>query len=473
MRRFRSLALLAALTLVLTACGRDDDGTTAPPDGEETTTTVASDAPGSFGDLGELCGPAPDGEELTASDTGVTADSIQVSTFSDPGFTGRPGLNQELFDTAEAFAAWCNEAGGINGRTIDLKLRDAKLVEYQNRIIEACDEGDFLMVGGGAVFDNTGQEDRLACSLPTIAGYVVTPAASEADLTFQPVPNPVNQLPVGDLRWLEEQFPESIDNIGIFTGSLETTVFVARRYQEGIEELGWNVVYNEQYNPAGEPTWRPFAEAMRGAGVEGLLYVGEPVNQAALLRAMADIGYEPTWVRSDANHYDSLLITEGGAAVKNAYIRGVFHPFLDEEQAAENPATQQFLDIMAEHAPGGKIANLGIQGFSAWLLFASAAKECGAELTRDCVWDTISGMSDWTGGGLHAPTDVGGGSAPQCFVLLEGTPEGFTLPDIGATDGVYRCDDDATLPLTGNYGEGAECPNPAYADDPKPSNCAS
>ena len=122
---------------------------------------------GAFGDLGVLCQEAPEGETLAAgTDPGVTADSIQVSTFSDPGFPGRLGLNQEMFDTAEAFTNWCNEHGGINGRQIVLKLRDAKLTEFQQRVIEACDEGDFMSVGGGAVFDDTGQTDRLACGAP-------------------------------------------------------------------------------------------------------------------------------------------------------------------------------------------------------------------------------------------------------------------------------------------------------------------
>ncbi len=84
-----------------------------------------------------------------------------------------------MFDTAEAFTNWCNEHGGINGRTIDLKLRDAKLTEFQQRVIEACDEGDFISVGGGAVFDDTGQPDRLACGLPIIFGYAVTAQASD------------------------------------------------------------------------------------------------------------------------------------------------------------------------------------------------------------------------------------------------------------------------------------------------------
>jgi hypothetical protein len=473
-RGFRWLALLTALALVLAACGRDD--TEAEPD-EQTTTTTATNGTeaGAFGDLGAVCGPAPEGETLEANDTGVTAQSIQVSTVSDPGYSGRPGLNQEMFDTAEAFTKWCNEAGGINGREIDLVLRDARLTEFKNRVLEACDESDFMMVGGGAVFDNTGQVDRLACGLPNVAGYVVTAEAAESDLTFQPLPNPIGRLNVSDFVWLGDQFPDSISNVGIFTGSIQTTVTVARRYQEGIESLGWNVVYNEQYNPLGEATWRPFAEGMRDAGVQGLLYVGEPVNLGSLLKSMSDIGFQPEWVRADANHYDPLLISEGGNGVRNVFVRSSFHPFLDEELAAENPATQQYLDLIADYDPGGKVANLGVQALSAWLLFAVAARDCGTELTRDCVWEQLGQIEEWTGGGLHAPQNVGARSAPACLLVLEGTTEGFVLPDIGANQGIYRCDegDENTLTLEGDYGEGVKCPNPAYATDPKPSTCAS
>jgi hypothetical protein len=74
-RRYRTLSLLVVLVLAVTACGRGDE--VADPD-DGATTTVSSDAPGAFGDLGQVCGPAPEGEELTDTDTGVTASSIQI-----------------------------------------------------------------------------------------------------------------------------------------------------------------------------------------------------------------------------------------------------------------------------------------------------------------------------------------------------------------------------------------------------------
>ena len=342
MKRLRMLALASALVLVVAACGRDSESTNGDNGGSSSTTAAAEseglDA-GAFGDLGVLCQGAPDGETLKAgTDPGVTADSIQVSTFSDPGFTGRLGLNQEMFDTAEAFTSWCNEHGGINGRKIVLKERDAKLTEFQQRVIEACDEGDFMSVGGGAVFDDTGQTDRLACGLPIVYGYAVTATAADADLAIQPIPNPGNQQPIGAMKYLEKAFPGSTDAVGIFTGAIETTQVVAARNKEAMTQLGWKTVYEGTYNPQGEPTWRPFLEPMRNNGVKGLYWVGEPTNLSKLLSEAASLGIKFDWILTDANHYDAQVTSVGDAA-DGTYVRTAFYPFLDPAAAAENPAS--------------------------------------------------------------------------------------------------------------------------------------
>lgn len=475
----RAAAVLGTAALIATSCGRSDDagsGEAVSADeggGEATTSTApAGPGPGEYGDLGAVCGPAPEGADLEATDVGVTADSIQIGTVSDPGFSGRPGLNQELFDSAEAFTNWCNEAGGINGRSIELVERDAKLTEHQARMIDACEEGDFMLVGGGGVFDDQGQVERLGCGLPQMPSYVVTAAAIESDLTMQPIPNPLDALPMGDLVWLGEQYPEAKKKIGLLVLSVGSTIAMAERVESALAQLGWEVVYNEQYNAAGEVSWRGYAEGLRSAGVRGVIWLGEPVNLAAVRKAMDEIEYHPDFVRTDANHYDGLLLSEGGDAVDGTYIRGGIYPFLDAGLAAENAATQQYLDTMAEYDPDGKVAYLGVMGFSSWLLFAKAASACGAELTRDCVWEQASSITDWSGGGLHAPQDLSSGEYSECFLMFDVTGGEFNLTDIDADSGVYRCDPEGTVELRGDFGEGTKCENPAFADDPKPSNCA-
>ena len=57
---------------------------------------------------------------------------------SDAGSTVAPGLGQEFFDVGTAFVKWCNDAGGINGRKIQLTEYDAKLFNVAQQMIQAC-----------------------------------------------------------------------------------------------------------------------------------------------------------------------------------------------------------------------------------------------------------------------------------------------------------------------------------------------
>ena len=445
------VVMVVVLALLAAACGRSDE------DQEEgaSETTAASDegggggAAGDFGDLTGVCGP---GDASGSTAQGVTDDEIAVGTFSDPGFAGRPGLNQELFDAAEVFSKWCNDAGGINGREIVVHERDAALTEVRARMAESCRE-DFFLVGGGVVFDNEGVEDRLNCLLPDIAGFVVTSEAKGADLLVQPVPNSVDAVNVGAQLYIKDRFPDSLDKVGYLTGNLPTTVTVSDQNQEAAEDIGFETVYNAQYNAAGESSWAPFAEALRSDDVKGLQWTGEPENLAKLLQAVADLGYELEWVATAANHVDEKLTDQGGSAVRNVFIAGSVVPYF---QAEDNEATQQYQDLFDEYLPDGKKnAYLGYQAFSAWLLFAQSVKECGADLTRKCVFEKASAVEDWTGGGLHAPTNPGEGRPAACITVTEATPDGFQVAeDFEPTDGLFDCNPDNVFELEGDYGRG-------------------
>jgi hypothetical protein len=156
--------------------------------------------------------------------------------------------------------------------------------------------------------------------------------------------------------------------------------------------------------------------------------------------------------------------------VEGAYVRSVFSPFLSDEEAKDNPATSQYREIIKENG-NGKIAYLGVQGFSAWVLWAQAATACGADLTRDCVWEKIGQITDWTGGGLHAAQNVADSAPGDCFSLQQVQQGEFKLADIGPNEGIYKCDPENVVTLKRDYGKGATCPNPAFKQDPKPSNC--
>ena len=452
-RRAAAIGVLAALALTAGACSRsssDVETSTSGDGGASTTAPTGAVGAGDFGNLKDVCGP---GDAKGATAQGVTDDEIRLGTISDPGFTGRPGLNQELFDATQVFTEWCNAAGGINGRTLKVDELDAKLFEYKQRITEAC-QNDFALVGGGGVFDDTGQDERLKCLLPDIPGYQVSPKARGAELATAPLPTALDQTPVAVFQYLDEKFPDSTQDVGFITGNVASTIVIDKQNQEGVESLGWKITYQSQYNSAGESSWTPFAQALQSKGVKGLVYTGEPENMSKLLQAIADIDYELDWVVVGANHLDDNFIDVGGDAVKNVFMYSAVVPFFQTE---ENPATQQYQDLFAKYLPDGKSnALLGVNSFSAWLLFAKAAKECGSDLTRTCLYEKLSATTSWNGGGLHAETDPSSGKGSKCGIVVEGTPDGFEVPsDFKLTDGLFRCADDSVLTLKGDYGEGA------------------
>jgi ABC-type branched-subunit amino acid transport system substrate-binding protein len=488
--RLRSIAIALTLPLVIAACGRSSTNTATPSsdNGGGTGTTVAGSQAGldqgGFGDLGVICKKASDPSALKATDVGVKADEIDVTTFSDPGFSGAKGLNQEMFDTAVAFANWCNKFGGINGRKIKVTLADGKLFESEQRMVEACDAKTFMAVGGGSVFDDTMQKDRMDCSsgaIPQVAGYLVTATASDSELTKQPVPNPGTTQPVGAFLWLKKTFPDTWDHIGVLTGQLPTTEVVAKRNEEALATIGGKVVYSGEYPPAGTDNWRPYVAAMQSKGVRGLYWVGQPQGLAQMLSAAKGLGLKLDWVQSDANHYDDVLFKNANpvSAVDGVTVRSAFAPFLSGVKMTT--ATQQYVDMVQQYdtctsavvncTAEKKIAYLGDQALSAWLLWAKATDSCGADVTRDCVWAALDKVQTWTGGGLHAETFPGSGKASPCFIVFLAKNGKFTQPDISPTDGIYNCDEQNIVPLKKNYGAGAKCPNPAYKSDPKPSTC--
>ncbi len=458
MRR-RMVVGLVALSLLAGACGSDrsDDEPASLSDG--TGTATPGTAPGggeTFGTLPSPCGAGEPGALPTGGDAGdtqgITDDSIAVGTIADPGFSGAPGLNQEIFDAGEAFATWCNEQGGINGRELDLTQYDAAITDFQPQLERACGQ-ELAIVGDGAVQDNFWATVGVGCGLIDIAGFAVTPekagtsgaGVTEETRVVQPVPNPSDRYPVGAIRLVAEEHPGAIDHVGIVYGDLATTAIQKDRIVEATEAEGGTVVYEAPTNILGEANWAPFAGAIQEAGVQWLVVVGAGEATGALQAALDEIGYHPEVTLLETNFYDPIYLEAAGPYAEGTLIRMVFTPF---EEADQNPATARYVELV--EAVDGKVALLGAQSMSAWLLFATAAKECddAGDLSRSCILETAGSVDEWDGGGLHASGDPSTNSPPPCVMLVEIQGGEFVrhAPDEG-----FDCDDSSIIELEGDY----------------------
>ena len=454
MRRYwiRLIAVLAALVVVVAACSsdRDEPATTA----DDTDTTEASDEGGdgiptdSFGTLETPCG---EGDGGPAGDQGVTEDQIVIGYGDDAGFPTSPGLSHETSDAIEAMIAWCNDQGGINGREIVGNYYDAAITNVTNAMTQACSEV-FMLVGEAWALDSAQEETRVGCGLPAVPTYSVSPEFANGPLAVQPVPNPADIYTAGWAAQIAELFPEEVKSASVMYGNFAATIDTKDKVVQTFDDFGFEFLDCPiEYNIAGESDWKPFAQRLSDCGAEVVYYSGQPYpNMQNLLDDAAQVGYSPIWL-VDLNAYlRSFAEWNATGNGDNVYLRTAFYPF---EQADDVPALQQYLDIV--EANGGDTSLLGVQSTSAFLLWATAADACGADLSRQCVLDELDGITSWEAGGLHTETNPGENLPPECGMLLklDGTSWVQAYPE---EEGEMVCNPEGNIELTGRVVDQAE-----------------
>ena len=481
------LAMIALTSLVVASCANRDEATPAPTAAPATSTAPAesiseptteqtdgsTSTPESpvitFGDLESPCGPAPDGVTPTVleAEAGGSPDRIRLAAASDKGNIAVPGLNAELYDAAVAFAGWCNEQGGVAGLPIEIIDADSKLFEVPAQMEVICDTA-FAMAGGGFAFDDQEFPRFHECDMIDFAGFVVTAGKSKSDNMFTPMPNPSDYKDGGWFKWALSVNPEAMQSFGTVYSDLLTAQIVEEQYVELIEKIGGiDVDIRIPYSSLGEANWVPIAQQLKSRDIRALAFVGVPEVLPQLTKAMDELNYRPDIIMADAGFYADVLLERGGSSVEGVFVRTAYSLI---EEADRVPAVRDYLDMIDTHRPGGKVSGLGMQGLSAMFLFATAAKPCveSGELSRACVLERASTITDWTGGGLHAPADPGTNTPSPCYQMIVVKDGGFTrsyppvppnesdralVPTVEITDDGWACDESTLLRLDGDYGD--------------------
>jgi ABC-type branched-subunit amino acid transport system substrate-binding protein len=416
--------------------------TTTEPTEAAPTTEAAPDVP-MFGDAPWPCSAGDGANTDDGSTVGVTTDSIAIGTGDDAGYSGSPGLNSEMTDAMKALVAKCNELGGINGRQITLNYYDAALFNVGPAIQSACDAGNFFLVGEGWAFDSNQEEIRLGCGLPAVPTYATSAAFAHGKDVYAGLPTPSDETPGGLYAQFAKLFPDGVTKAAALVGAFAATQESRDRAIAASEQFGWNWVSKTiEYNPVGEADWTPFVKQIQDSGAGVMYWSGTCLPNLQLYMQAAQANGLDIPVLTEANHYASVCAeanTDG--AMDNVYVRVATIPF---EEADVNQPTQDYLDLISQY--GGKTSLLATSTVSSFLLWAQAASDCGASLTRECTIENLKGIHSWTGHGLHAESDPGGNHPASCSALLklDGTKYVRVVPE---ERGTFECEDGWVVPI--------------------------
>jgi hypothetical protein len=428
----------AVLTFALAAAGcsssRSGEAATGA-DGKSPARPAAT-----FGDLPSPCGP---GSAKGATDQGVTGTAIRIGYGDDRGFASAPGLGEENGDAVDAMIKWCNAQGGILGRKITGTRYDAALTNAAAVVQKAC-ASDFMLVGQGFAYDEAAEPVRVGCKLPTVPSYTVGPNAGMGPDKFEPMPFPVDRYNASGLTQLLQLVPEFkktptmvlSDSPPVQSASAKVAAVLGRLGVK-VKDCGLKMSQN------GEANYVPFAQKFKDCGATALWTSNGPIpSQMGLFEALGRIGSKPPKV-VEAQWYSEIASQWNAKshAVDGLKTALYFQPF---ENAGKVPAVKQYLDLV--RADGGKPAMLGMSAASAFLLWATTAKNCGDTLTRACMTKGLAGVHEWTGGGLHAPSDPGGNLPSQCALVVQ--LDGGTWKQVSPKNqGEFSCDKSKVVEL--------------------------
>jgi ABC-type branched-subunit amino acid transport system substrate-binding protein len=469
---------MLVLALLATACaakGVDKPSEEGGGGPSTTSTPTAASSSGMFGTMKSPCGPDVDGKKITldAAEAGKGTDKLYLGVANDRTSEARPGVLKEMYDATLAFAKWCNDQGGIGGLQIETVDLDAQLFNVEAAMTVAC-SSVFALVGGSFVQDNlmfSGKDgsDFHKCKLIAFPGFAVSTDFADANGVVQAVPNHGYVKGITGFEALKKLAPDDIKKTTVVYGAGLDTLRVQRDQQK--EQMkaagGYGFVDDISYQVLNQD-WSIIAQKIIDSGATFAYYVGEPENWSLLLSELKTKGWKGT-VMAEVNEYDPKLFVKGPNSADGALVRMVIHPF---EEAGKWPATQQFLDIMKKDGPpDAKVAALGVQSFSAGLLFATAVNDCakssGGKVTRACVVNAGKKITSWDGGGLHAAFDLSGKGTQDCSIVMEARDGKFTrkypkLDSKQASSGGFFCDPKGLVPIQGDFGKGNVDPTLPY-----------
>ena len=389
--------------------------------------------------VGKICEPGPGG---ASSVRGVGSKTINIAVFNDASSSVTPGLEAEFPQQAQAFADWCNAAGGINGRHVVIDNRDAALFNAAQVTDQAC-QSDFMAVGGGMALDQPAVPVREKCGLGQITGYVVSNAAEAATDQVDPGGyNPSNQSG-GWYAALAKAYPQAVKKTSMGAENNASIIEPYLKFKFAAEALGWNVT-DWQEPPLSVTDWTPYVEEAQTKGAEAV-QPSDTNNMAPYFQAMTTAGYKPAFLVIGVQGYNDTTLKAVAAApgLPPIYMEDQWWPL---EMASQNPSTEQLVNVMHTYAKGDKVDFDTEEGAESWLLWAKSASACGTNLTVSCVLSQAASTKNWDAGGIQAPvaqltTSNANPQPSPCFVLMKVEPTKFVYDKAitRPTQSIWNC----------------------------------
>jgi ABC-type branched-subunit amino acid transport system substrate-binding protein len=403
----RGLALICGAGLLLAACSSSKH------------TSTPSNSVGSSQTTGGQSGatiPPPAKITGTLSGPGVTPTTItigQITTITGPV----PGLFQGANDGLDAWAAWVNAHGGLDGRTVKIDHVDDgfNCTTYTNAMKQFSTSA-FAVLGNLTLEDTCGKSVLAADpNLLDIQALALDPTLYTVPNVYTASPTPPGGITTG-LQYIKNKFPNDITHAAALVGV--SAKVNGKEEQLTAESIGYHYVYTRNIGDF-ETNYTSDILRMKNAGVKIVDLTAVAVtNNADFLQQAAQQNFHPDVVYG-ATAYDSKFFQlVGNASLANGIVFSALPDalYLGQDRATV-PAVNTFLTWL-DNARHGASANLfAVDAWAAGQLFVKAMQAAGSNITQASVAQGIKNVNSFNADGLIGVTNPGQKMGTSCVVI--------------------------------------------------------
>ena len=379
----------------------------------------------------------PTSAELNST-AGITKNSVTVgniSIISGPV----PGLFQGAPYGAEAYFAYLNSKGGVNGRKITLKSYDDAFSGTQNQAAaEENAKNNFALVGGFSLFDN--YTCNVLAKNPAVPDVSVTLDSGTNSLknSFSPQPLALGAPQTG-YQYLKKLYPEAVKHVANLVSNVDTAITQWHGQEAMMLHNGYKFSYVRTVSPL-ETNFTTDVINMKNKGVQMVLLTdGDWQIFSALVKAMKQQNFHPKVMLSAGPIYDDHFVAAaGGAANANGIYLIQGQSLYLGQDAKSTPAVKNFNTWVQKVHPGFKANLFTVYGWTSAALFAQALKAAGPNPTRGKVLAALGKITKFSADGLIAPANPAKKIPPNCVVFAQIKSGKFTRIKPTATKG-YDC----------------------------------
>jgi branched-chain amino acid transport system substrate-binding protein len=381
-------------------------------------------------------GTTTGGTTAAAADPGLTPTTITVGTVADVGGPV-PGILEGAIFGMQAYAAYLNSIGGVNGRKLVIKTGDSALAcATSTTAMQGLVNDVFAFVGDFVVNDSC--QAQILQANPTLSNvsYALSKTMGDEPNNYPVAPQPPGWR-TGPFQYFKDHLSDGQMNAGgLYAASGQNPITWG-----GLKGALTQVVYKVVYERATQPTETDFTAdvvRMKNAGVQLLtLDVEDVATTARVLDAAFQQNWHPKVVDTSGSydaHFFKLLANAGAA--EGIYNDQLFSLFLGEDSTS-TPEVKLFNDWMTKTKPGVSPDLFAMYGWASGALFTEAVKKAGNNLTRASLQTALKSITSFDDNGLIASADPAGKKPATCFAIV--TVKNGKYVRVTPTDKGFTC----------------------------------